>query len=875
MLTLGPLAFATPWILGGLVVLPGLWWLLRLTPPAPRTVPFPALMLLRDLVAREETPAKAPFWLLALRLALVALMILGLAGPLWHPEAPLAGSGPLALVVDDGWAAAADWPSRREAASRLLARAEREGRPVLLVTTAPPVLAEGPLAAAEVRRRFEGLEPKPWPTDRGAALAALAALRGLAPAGDVHGIWLSDGLAGHDDMAFIDWFRRSGGGLELLAPTSPPLLLRPPAGGEAALTVPVERADTRSEGAATLRLLAGDGRLLARESGRFAAGGATAAVSFGLPTELRNQAERVSVEGEMGAGATLLLDERWRRRPVGLVAGGAAASQPLLSDLHYLEQAMAPFAEVRKGALADLVAGEQAVLVLADRPLADDASSRALAAWVERGGMLLRFAGPRLAERGDALLPVRLRPGGRTLGGSLTWEKPAALAPFPADGPFAGLTPPPEVTVSRQVLADPGPETASHSLATLADGTPLITAARRGQGLIVLVHTTAGPDWSNLALSGLYIDMLRRLIGLSVGLAGEGGTGALMPLQSLDGFGRLGPPPPGTAPIPVAGFRDAVTGPGRPPGFYGSAEARRALNLGAGLTAFRLLEPPPGVERRGYGADDDETPLAPGLLLAALLLLLADTVASLRLRGFAGLLLAVLLLPAAARATESGDTAAAAARPWLACVSEGDAAADADCRAGLAGLAEVLVRRTAVDVGGVAVVAPGRDELAVFPLLYWPVPAGAVPLTDLARQRVAAYLRQGGMILFDGQDAAALAAVTAGLELPALTPLPADHVLTRSFYLLSDFPGRAGGGELWVAASTLPDGVSPVLAGGNDWAGAWAVDERGQPLHGMPGGERQREMAFRFGVNLVLYALTGTYKADQVHVPAILERLGR
>ena len=117
MLTLGPLAFATPWILGGLVVLPGLWWLLRLTPPAPRTVPFPALMLLRDLVAREETPAKAPFWLLALRLALVALMILGLAGPLWHPEAPLAGSGPLALVVDDGWAAAADWPSRREAAN--------------------------------------------------------------------------------------------------------------------------------------------------------------------------------------------------------------------------------------------------------------------------------------------------------------------------------------------------------------------------------------------------------------------------------------------------------------------------------------------------------------------------------------------------------------------------------------------------------------------------------------------------------------------------------------------------------------------------------------------------------------------------------------
>ena len=108
--------------------------------------------------------------------------------------------------------------------------------------------------------------------------------------------------------------------------------------------------------------------------------------------------------------------------------------------------------------------------------------------------------------------------------------------------------------------------------------------------------------------------------------------------------------------------------------------------------------------------------------------------------------------------------------------------------------------------------------------------------------------------------------------------MPADHVLTRSFYLAHNFPGRWDGNRLWIAdyGGLNNDNVSPVLIGGNDWAGAWALDEEGIPLYPtVPDGEFQREAAFRFGVNLVMYVLTGNYKSDQVHVPAILERLGQ
>jgi aerotolerance regulator-like protein len=123
MMALGALGFAAPWILLGFAVLPILWWLLRVTPPAPKRVVFPALRLLRDLVPREETPAKTPLWLVLMRMLLAALVILALAHPLLNPSARLAGAGPLMIAVDDGWGAADRWPERQTVLTQLVDQA--------------------------------------------------------------------------------------------------------------------------------------------------------------------------------------------------------------------------------------------------------------------------------------------------------------------------------------------------------------------------------------------------------------------------------------------------------------------------------------------------------------------------------------------------------------------------------------------------------------------------------------------------------------------------------------------------------------------------------------------------------------------------------
>ncbi len=482
----------------------------------------------------------------------------------------------------------------------------------------------------------------------------------------------------------------------------------------------------------------------------------------------------------------------------------------------------------------------------------------------------------------------------------MSWERPAKLAPFAADSPFAGLAVPSDVTVSRQVLAEPDIDLAARTWARLADGTPLVTAAKHGRGWIVLVHTTANADWSNLALSGLFVQMLRRIVAMSQGVTAAV-EGTLPPLDTLDGFGRLGRPPPTALPIPGKAVAGAAVSPVHPPGFYGTPDARRALNLSAGIAE---LEPiaglPSDVGRQIFGRSR-ERDLRPPLLTAALLLALVDLVIAYALRGLlrrrpariAGLVVLVALaLPAAARADDA-FVIRATAELHLAYVRTGDEAVDAESRAGLVGLGNALNRRTAVETGAPLAVDIEADDLIFFPLIYWPVTANESPPSPAAVERINRYLETGGTILFDTRDGdeqspgpfggAAVAAerlrrLTAGIKMPALVPIPPDHVLTKSFYLMHDFPGRWDAGTLWVepVADHVNDGVSSVIVGADDWAGAWAVDANGQPLYAVvPGGEEQREMALRFGINLVMYVLTGNYKADQVHVPAILERLGQ
>lgn len=382
----------------------------------------------------------------------------------------------------------------------------------------------------------------------------------------------------------------------------------------------------------------------------------------------------------------------------------------------------------------------------------------------------------------------------------------------------------------------------------------------------------------------------------------------LPPLAVLDGFGRATEPGPAVQPLPARSITDLAPGPRNPPGWYGRLDSRRALNIATPGTMLQgIARWPADAAVLDLDGTARELRLLPILLTAALLLFLADWLIGLALRGLLPLwrrpataILAIALVAGIAghataqqRPAGSQDDFAlkASLDLRLSYVITGQADVDQMSRNGLYGLTEILFRRTSIEAAEPLGVNLEADDISLVPFLYWPITQNQAQLSDAALRRVDQFMKTGGMILFDTRDQALGFSGTAAspntaklrqlldrLDIPPLMPVPDDHVLTKAFYLLQDFPGRYQGGTLWVERNPGgdKDGVTSMVIGGHDWAAAWAMDQAGRPLAAtIPNNPRQREFAYRFGVNLLMYTLTGNYKADQVHIPALLERLGQ
>ena len=554
-----------------------------------------------------------------------------------------------------------------------------------------------------------------------------------------------------------------------------------------------------------------------------------------------------------------LVDEFSRRRRVGLVSGATAdVSQPLLSPTYYVQRALAPFADVREPrmgpveAIRSLLDEKTPMLVLADiGTLPPDLRDR-LAQYVQGGGVLLRFAGNRLAAATSTTCPrcacagAAARSGAHCPGTARARSRPsmrrARSTAYAAEGRRH----------HRQLLAEPDADLSRKTWAALADGTPIITAERRGQGLIVLVHVTADTTWSNLPLSGLFVEMLRKIVALAgtgdaqAKAAGGGATVFASPLRTLDGFGTFNPPPATARPVAVGG--DLVGSRDHPPGFYGSPDApdrrqhagprrqarRRSISrrwasrpepivreaaarpaaLAGGAGAVRLRarhhrralarrpaelhpqEPPgggldrPRRRRAGAGAGGR----APDAL--------AQTAPS-----------PAAPPPAVERPPISPKEADGALATRFAYVLSGDAAVDEISRAGLAGLGSFMSARTALDPAEPAGVDPGaRRALALSAdlLAHRAEPAGA---GEAAIRRLDEFMKNGGTVVFDTRDALSarpgapptpetriLRQILAGIAVPDLEPVPRDHVITKAFYLIDNFPGRYNDGQTWIEA---------------------------------------------------------------------------
>jgi hypothetical protein len=767
---------------------------------------------------------------------------------------------------------AGDWAARRDAALQVVASAEQAKRGVSVLATARDASnatprVQGVMPAVQAAQMLAAMVPEPWPVDRAGAARAL---RGAT--GDV--VYLADGIT--DGPGF-------GAFMTALHPS------RILSDGVVATLLAAPR--LLANGELAVRLAAGgrSGRVLAET----ATGDVLASAAFAddeahlaLPVAVRNAVVRLVLTGPASVGGTLLLDNTARGGMVGLLAGAGNAEAPFLGSLYYVRRAVPVGSETITGDVAALLAAKVNVIIAADAPF-NDTQIQALRGFINRGGVLIRFAGPLTADAPDSLAPDVLLAGDRRLGGALTWSAPQSLAPFAAASPFAGLPADTGVSVSRQILADPTQLSPGTVWASLHDGTPLVLGRQMGAGYLVSVLTSANAAWSNLALSGLYPAMLGRLVQLAQGAPPK--PDAPLPLtQALNGFGGL-ETAAGTASVTARELPDLMVSPEHPPGLYGGGAAMLALNMGGHVPPVVAAALPGAVAFDGAAAP---LPFGPWLLAAAVVMLAVDLIISLLLRGLLRLrgavAVALLLLVGAGHANAQD----AALGTTLGYVLTGDAATDQITADGMSYLSALVSAHTSAQLGAPVGLTPGVDDISLYPMIYWPVLPGSAAPSAAACEALVSYMQHGGLLVIDtpGGDAGAAGSGagfapgaadavqrdTACLNLPQLQPLTTDNVLAHCFYIVPDFPGRFVGAPVLIAneAARDADGVSPVIMAQNDWVGAWARDNAGNPEQTpLPGGDDQRILADRFGTNLVIYALTGSYKADQASLPALLNKL--
>ena len=796
-----------------------------------------------------------------------------------------------------------------------------------------PIKPPSPQSAATVQPLLTTLHPEPWFPDRGATARLLNALSQKQKKPYAAIFYIADGVATHDDASFRTALQALGSVQDIRFPSQTIFALAAPLITSHTLTPsPNIKTLARLLGLPTqnprhvfIKAYTRDGSLITVIPVFLPAHATSANITTNLPFELCNRITSLHVQGAIGASAIFLRDSRQMVHPVGLLST-VSGNTPFLGRDFYLHRALAPLSLLREGSAQQLLTQPLSVLIAPDGSLLEEKTFNRVRDWVQEGGTLIRFAGPLLANRqsyadfsdpdfpSKTLLPVPLLEGMRQLNGTMTWNTPQKLAPFRVTSPFYGLTIPSDVTITQQVLAKPTLYLSKHVQARLADGTPLVTYTSLGKGKIILFHVSSTADWSSLPLSGLFVSMLQRLIEQANGVYIPTDTALLSPFLTLNGEGILGTPPSFARGITSHDFTHTLVSLKHPPGLYGDKNHRRALNT---TNAFDTLKPEMLCGTRTNPADHHPAQsLGLFCIIIAMALLFFDSfVVPLMRAGFITFtqqaqkkLLFLFLwglgssiggtigaitptqaqtwIPQWKQQERTPITPQAALETRLAYVVTGNQAIDTVSREGLKGLSDFVNAKTSVVLGAPDAVRPGIDDLSYYPLIYWPIPS-ETHLSPAAIDALNQFMAHGGVLWIDTQSGMVgsddqngvseiLRHSLADLRIPPLMSITKHNLLAHTFYLLRDFPGRYAHLPVWISRMKESDNddISPIIIGFADWAHAWAIDANGNmPYAVIPGGAKQRQQAYRFGLNVVLYTLTGSYKTDQIHIPALLKRL--
>lgn len=908
------ISFTNPLALIGLLSLPAVWFVIKLTPPRARTISFSSLFIIEKLKSSKKSSQKTPIWLLLLRMLIILILVLTLSDPYINLSKTFKSNSNTIIIVDDGWSSASNWGSYQKNAKNIIKEIKNNNKGVYIISSTLVNKKQPNLSLMSYKEAnvfIDNLQPNPWQIDRAELIKAINK-KNLNE--NLNVFWIRSNLNKSKVLTeeyFYNFLIKKYKNIEIISPENNIKIINKPTLKYDSIIISLTRfkndiVDEKS----SIRITGLNNKIIYEKELTFLNKSLQTEEEIFLPIEILSQISKVNIKNESNAAATYLFDDKWRKKRISIISDdNNYDSKPLLSSIYYLKKALSPYGKILISDIENSINLNSSIIVMPDRGKIDPILKNKLLKWVKKGGLLIRFAGPRLANSKTDLLPIKIdAKESRYMGGALTWESPLTFAEFDKNSIFYGIKIPQEVKIKRQVIANSSYSSEKLIWARLEDGTPIVSSSKDEKGWLVLFHTTANNEWSNLPISQLFLSMMNRLTMLGKGYDERLYTEKLPLKMYLNGYGGITKP---TYKANIAiNQHDQLYYPSysMPPGIYGNTSIAIALNLAGTIEGSDKNNSFLGSEilsKKNYVPDTIN--LKNFLLYSLILLFLLDTLIAFILKSkminifnlkfnlkkkYNLFILTFFVILFNSNYLEA-ETYKYINNTSLAYINTGDLETDNISHLGLLSLSKKLSKRTSIEPSYIVGVNINYDEIYPFPFLYWPVINNQIVLKKNTVFKIKHYLRNGGIILFDTQDnfnydnslvkksnirAQNLRDTISQFDVPTLVRIPKRHTINKSFYLLKSHPGKWNDGDLWVESSfsDSKDSVSSIIIGSNYWSSAWALNDNDEPIFPViPNGEEQRELSYRFGINLTMYAMTGNYKSDQIHNKAILQRLGK
>lgn len=594
------------------------------------------------------------------------------------------------------------------------------------------------------------------------------------------------------------------------------------------------------------------------------------------------------IEGQKNAGGVFIIDKNLIK-PIVLSPKLINTEQPLISDAHFIWSSLKIFANPIDLEFDKIHKQNPNAIIFGDIAGFNNNETRILKNYMENGGTIIRFIGPKaIANPNDEILSANISSQIHKITTGFG-VKPVVLLPFAKNSSFSNIQIPQNILVQNSIHFAQSAKP-SEIIAQLSDGSPYLSMKNFGRGKLYMFHINAAPIWSNAALSTFHMELIKEIIIQSKFIVKNAYDlniqTTLNQTIEINKNGNLNRELERINSINTPITSEIFANEKLPPGLYENDGNALALNIGASFKNAKIINLPDFIKISN--AENDKNKFSDIFLIIAFILLFLDVIlTSTNLKNifkFAILIYAFNLFSpnlSYAQITTLKDDLK------LAYIITNDQANDKQSQSGLLGLANALEQRTNIEPNGTIGINLEKDELAKHPIIYWLIPKNGMEISQKSRDALNKYMQNGGILFIDTQALGMensraqnnLKKAVYGLKIPPLEKVPPDHVLKKSFYLLQNFQGFYKNSSLWVesAASkdvSANDGVTPIIISDGNFARLWA-GSKGQSITTIFGGNFDDELGIRAGINIIIYALTGQYKGDQIHINSILKKFNR